>query len=211
MRSVEARITYQGSLPRPPRLQRLQCFAQYGNALSVQNHDFPNGAHRSRSPCGPTAVRPQRAVGVGIVLVDPSGSASAYRRIRAMRPDSAIASRPADGYDGTLIDLTRRQPAGRAEGTTAMTPEIYTIVAAAIALAGLILNNQRVTAKSIAELRRDLNELRKDLNALGERLNRDIAELREQMKQGLAALGERVARLEGFMEGIRDAIAGKAV
>ena len=98
-----------------------------------------------------------------------------------------------------------------------MTPEIYTIVAAAIALAGLILNNQRVTAKSFAELRRDLNELRrdlnelrKDLNALGERVNRDIAELREQMNQGLAALGERVARLEGFMEGIRDAIAGKA-
>ena len=117
-----------------------------------------------------------------------------------------------------------------------MTPEIYTIVAAAIALAGLILNNQRVTVKSIAELRRDLNELRrdlnelrKDLNALGERVNRDIAELREQMNQGLAALGERdiaelreqmnqglaalgerVARLEGFMEGIRDAIAGKA-
>ena len=30
MRSVEARIAYQGSLPRPPRLQRLQCFAQYG-------------------------------------------------------------------------------------------------------------------------------------------------------------------------------------
>ena len=69
-----------------------------------------------------------------------------------------------------------------------MTPEIYTIVAAAIALAGLILNNQRVTAKSIAELHRDLNELRKDLNALGERVNRDIAELREQMNQGLAAL-----------------------
>ena len=102
-----------------------------------------------------------------------------------------------------------------------MTPEIYTIVAAAIALAGLILNNQRVTAKSIAELRRDLNELRRDLNelreqmnqglaALGERVNRDIAELREQMNRGLAALGERVARLEGFMEGIRDAIAGKA-
>ena len=102
-----------------------------------------------------------------------------------------------------------------------MTPEIYTIVAAAIALAGLILNNQRVTAKSIAELRRDLNELRRDLNelreqmnqglaALGERVNRDIAELRDQMNQGLAALGERVARLEGFMEGIRDAIAGKA-
>ncbi len=62
-----------------------------------------------------------------------------------------------------------------------MTPEFYAIIGTAIALAGLILNNQRATAKAIAELRRDLN-----------------------------ALGERVARLEGFMEGIRDAIVGKA-
>ena len=80
-----------------------------------------------------------------------------------------------------------------------MTPEIYTIIATGIALAGLILNNQRATA-----------ELRKDLKALGERVNRDTTELREQMHRDIAALGERVARLEGFMEGIRDAIAGKA-
>lgn len=76
---------------------------------------------------------------------------------------------------------TCEAPTGRAERTTAMTPEFYAIIGTAIALAGLILNNQRATAKSIAELRRDLN-----------------------------ALGERVARLEGFMQGIRDAIVGKA-
>lgn len=76
-----------------------------------------------------------------------------------------------------------------------MTPELYAIIATAIALAGLILNNQRATA----QLRDDIKELRKDMNALAERVNRDIA-----------TLGERVARLEGFMEGIRDAIAGKA-
>ena len=91
-----------------------------------------------------------------------------------------------------------------------MTPEIYTIIAVGIALAGLILNGQR----SIAELRKDLNALgervNRDIAGLDEKLSRDIAELREQMNQGLAALGERVARLEGFMEGIRDAIAGKA-
>jgi len=73
-----------------------------------------------------------------------------------------------------------------------MSPEFYAIIATGIALAVLILNNQRAMAKSIAELRRDLN-------TLAERVNRDIA-----------ALGERIARLEGFMEGIRDAIAGKA-
>ena len=102
-----------------------------------------------------------------------------------------------------------------------MTPEIYTIIAVGIALAGLILNGQR----SIAELRKDLNALGERVNrdiagldeklsravvALDEKLSRDIAELREQMNQGLASLGERVARLEGFMEGLRDAIAGKA-
>ena len=106
-----------------------------------------------------------------------------------------------------------------------MSPEFYAIIATGIALAGLILNNQWAMAKSIAELRRDLN-------ALGERVNHDIAELREQMHRSIAALdeklsrriaaldeklsrdiaalGERIARLEGFMEGIRDAIAGKA-
>ena len=62
-----------------------------------------------------------------------------------------------------------------------MTPEFYAIIATGITLAGLILNNQRAMVKSIAELRKDLS-----------------------------TLGERVARLEGFMEGIRDAIAGKA-
>ena len=62
-----------------------------------------------------------------------------------------------------------------------MTPAFYAIIATGIVLAGLILNNQRAMVKSIAELRKDLS-----------------------------TLGERVARLEGFMEGIRDAIAGKA-
>ena len=98
-----------------------------------------------------------------------------------------------------------------------MTPEFYASIATGIALAGLILNNQRATA----QLRNDIKELRKDMNALAERVNRDIVELREKMhrevaaldeklSRDIAALGERIARLEGFMEGIRDAIAGKA-
>ena len=73
-----------------------------------------------------------------------------------------------------------------------MTPEIYTIIAVAIALAGLILNGQRSIAKSIAELRGELNALR------------------EQVNHDIAALSERVARLEGLLEGLRDAITAKA-
>ena len=39
---------------------------------------------------------------------------------------------------------------------------------------------------------------------------RRIAALDEKLSRDIAALGERIARLEGFMEGVRDAIAGKA-
>ena len=62
-----------------------------------------------------------------------------------------------------------------------MTPEIYTIIGVAIALAALILNGQRFTANSIAELR-----------------------------QELSALGQRVSRIEGLLEGIRDSIKDRA-
>ena len=95
-----------------------------------------------------------------------------------------------------------------------MSPEFYAIIATGIALAGLILNNQWAMAKSITELRRDLNALaervNRDIAALDEKLSRRIAALDEKLSRDIAALGERIARLEGFMEGVRDAIAGKA-
>ena len=91
-----------------------------------------------------------------------------------------------------------------------MSPEIYTIIGVAIALAALILNGQRFTANSIAELRQDLNALSDrvngDISALGERVNGDISALGEQVN----ALGQRVSRVEGLLEGIRDSIKDRA-
>ena len=73
-----------------------------------------------------------------------------------------------------------------------MSPEFYTIIGVAIALAGLIINSHRSMSASMAQMRTEhsaaIGELRKDLGALG----------------------ERVARLEGLLEGLRDAITGKA-
>ena len=69
-----------------------------------------------------------------------------------------------------------------------MSPETYTIIGVAIALAGLILNGQRTLSASLAELRRDLSDLRSEI----------------------PALNERVAHLEGLLEELRAAIAGKA-
>ena len=76
-----------------------------------------------------------------------------------------------------------------------MTPEIYTIIGVAIALAALILNGQRAIA-----------ELRKDLNALRGRVNGDISALGERVHGDIAALGQRVCQVEGLLEGIREAI-----
>ena len=86
---------------------------------------------------------------------------------------------------------------------TAMSPEFYTIIAVSIALAGLILNGQRSMSASMTELRR---ELRGEIGGIRTELN----SLREQMHQEIAALSERVARLEGLLEGLRDAITGRA-
>ena len=44
----------------------------------------------------------------------------------------------------------------------------------------------------------------------GEQVNHDIAALGEQVNRDIAALSERVARLEGLLEGLRDAITAKA-
>ena len=62
-----------------------------------------------------------------------------------------------------------------------MSPEIIAIVTVAIGLAGLILNGQCASQRAVAELRREVGALR-----------------------------ERMAHLEGLLEGLREAIVGKA-
>ena len=72
-----------------------------------------------------------------------------------------------------------------------MTPEILTIIVIGIALAGLILNGQRVSSAEIKSLRAEITELRAE-----------ITELRAEVGQ----LRERMAHLEGLLEGLREAI-----
>ena len=79
-----------------------------------------------------------------------------------------------------------------------MSGEMIAIVAVGVALAGVILTATR--------------ELRQDMARLETRLREYISQLREDMKQ----LSERVARvehsqakLEGLLEGLREAITGR--
>ena len=97
---------------------------------------------------------------------------------------------------------------------TAMSLEFYTIIAIAVALAGLILNGHRSLSASLADMRKELREeFRKDIGAVRSELSdlrREFNAFGAQMYKEIAALSGRVARLEGLVEGLRDAVTGKA-
>lgn len=88
--------------------------------------------------------------------------------------------------------LAVRGAEGGIDCNQAMTIETYTIVGTiigvAVSLAGLILSGQRAAAET----------------------RRELIAFREQSGQEFAALRERMAHLEGLLEGLRQAIVGKA-
>ncbi len=75
-----------------------------------------------------------------------------------------------------------------------MTPDILAILGVGIALAGIILNFQRATRSDIAALR-----------GKTDKIDNDITELRRENGD----LRERMAKLEGLLEGLREAISGR--
>ena len=95
-----------------------------------------------------------------------------------------------------------------------MSPEFYTIIGVAIALAGLIINSHRSLSVSMAQMRAEhleaIGALRTEyVEGIGA-LRSEYRETTGELRKDLGALGERVARLEGLLEGLRDAITGKA-
>ena len=88
-----------------------------------------------------------------------------------------------------------------------MSGELIAIVAVGVTLAGLILTSSRGLRQ---DMREDIGKLE---SRLDERINRLEARLRDDIKQ----LGDRVgrmehsqAKLEGLLEGLREAITGRA-
>ena len=72
-----------------------------------------------------------------------------------------------------------------------MSPELIAILAVGVALAGIVVTGQRAA-------RAEINTLRTDLD-------KGLAGLREE----IGSLRERMARLEGLLEGLREAISGR--
>ena len=98
-----------------------------------------------------------------------------------------------------------------------MSGELIAIVAVGAALAGVILT-------SIRGLRQDMREdmgklesrLREDIGKLESRLDERIDRLEARLRDDIKQLGDRVgrmehsqAKLEGLLEGLREAITGR--
>ena len=90
------------------------------------------------------------------------------------------------------------------------------VIAVGVALGGLILTSSRGLRQEMtqmeARLRQDVGHLRDDMTQVEARLQQEMGHLRDDMTR----LGERVARLEhgqarleGLLEGLREAISGR--
>ena len=88
-----------------------------------------------------------------------------------------------------------------------MTPEIIAIVTVGVALAGVIIASARGVRQDMARLESRLDGR---IDELGSRLDGKIAALESSMNTQLGELRERMAHLEGLLEGLREAITGRA-
>ena len=74
-----------------------------------------------------------------------------------------------------------------------MSAELIAILA--VAVAGVVLNGQRIARQDIKELRQEMTQ--------------DIGELRTALDGRMWAVEHSQAKLEGLLEGLREAIAGR--
>ena len=82
--------------------------------------------------------------------------------------------------------------------------ELIAIMGVGVTLAGLILNGQRYQREEIKTLRK---ETQTGFKALREEMQAEFKVVREEMNH----LRERMAHLEGLLEGLREAITGRRV
>ena len=79
---------------------------------------------------------------------------------------------------------------------------LVAVLAIGAALAGVILTSNR-------GLRQDMAQMESRLDKRISGLESQINELRERMTHEVGELRERMARLEGLLEGLREAITGR--
>ena len=92
-----------------------------------------------------------------------------------------------------------------------MSVELISVLIAVLAvgatLGGLILTGNRGLRQDV---RQDIARLESWLDERINGLESQISELRERMAHEIGELRERMAKLEGLLEGLREAISGRA-
>ena len=87
-----------------------------------------------------------------------------------------------------------------------MSPELIAILAVGIAVAGLILNGQTQTNRRMGTLEQRMEGR---IDALEQRISAfelQVNQRFDRLEARLAALEQRVARLEGVLDGLREAL-----
>ena len=103
-----------------------------------------------------------------------------------------------------------------------MSMEFTAIISVAVALAGLILNSQRIQRAEIKAVRTELRAHREETQAEFKSVRAEMqaefksvqAEMQAEFKivrEEMNGLRERMAHLEGLLEGLREAITGRRV
>lgn len=99
------------------------------------------------------------------------------------------------------------------KGKITMSTELIAIISIGIALAGLMLNGQHNLQK---EMQAQRAETRAEFQVVREETQAEFQAVREEMhaefqaqREAIIGLLERVARLEGVLDGLREAIVGR--
>ncbi len=95
--------------------------------------------------------------------------------------------------------------------TTELLSVLVAVVAVGVTLGGVILTGLHGIRREMGDLRGELGDLRGELGDLrGELgdLRGELSELRRDMETRLSAVERQQAKLEGLLEGLREAITG---
>ena len=87
----------------------------------------------------------------------------------------------------------------------------WTVVGAAIVILGAIATSFRSLRVEMRAQRDETRDLRKQLDAQGEDLRNRIDAQGKELGEQIGQLRERMAHLEGLLEGLREAITGQRV
>ena len=85
--------------------------------------------------------------------------------------------------------------------------EVITVIAVGVGISGLILNGQRNAREEMKEFKAEMKEFKAEMDARFEKIEDRLG----QIEGRLGVLERQQAKLEGLLDGLREAISGRAM